>query len=115
MLYQLSYLGIEGQAWGYRGPVSACPEGHFCGAAHRNWRHSTLIPASLMMTPHLSISALRYTRSSSGDDPITPTPSCSSRVLIVGSASAATVSACSFWITAGGVRAGTNSAYHADT
>src|SRR6188768_1804674 len=59
MLYQLSYLGIEGQAWGYRAPVSACPEGHFCGAAHRNWRHSTLIPASLMMTPHLSISAFR--------------------------------------------------------
>src|SRR6266568_4631621 len=123
MLYQLSYLGIEGLAGVYRGSISACPGrrigkvrqalGGFCGGFPS--AYSTLMPASSMITLHFAISAARVTRNSSGDEPTTPTPSCSSLALVAGSASAATVSACILRMMDSGVLAGTNSAYQAET
>src|SRR5262245_49469295 len=66
-----------------------------------------VIPASLITGPHLSISDLRWAASSAGVDPTTTTPSCcSSRSLVTGSASAATVSACILAMISGEVLAG---------
>src|SRR6516164_11347180 len=74
-----------------------------------------LMPASLISGPQLSISDLRNCPSSAGVEPITNKPSCSRRPLIVGSASAAAVSAYIFCTIAGGVLAGTKKAYHPET
>lgn len=85
VLYQLSYLGLqEGAAFieaRFR-PVQDAPERRAAKvqapespAPHACPGHSTLIPASLISGPHLSISDLRNARSSSGADPITVTPS----------------------------------------
>src|SRR5262249_8782576 len=74
-----------------------------------------LMPASLITGPHLSISDLKNCPSSVGVEPITNKPSCSSRALIVGSASAPAVSAYIFRTIAGGVLTGTKKAYHPET
>src|SRR5262249_40230557 len=67
-----------------------------------------------MTGAHLSISALRKAASAAGVEPTT-TPSCSSRSLVAGSLSAATVSACILRMISGGVLAGAKSAYQEDT
>src|SRR5262245_9831873 len=95
---------------------------HRCSAHDRPplianaWPHSRiLMPASLMTGPHLSISARRNVASSAGVEPTTTTPSCSSRSLVRGSVSAATISACIFRTTTGAVLAGANNAYQEET
>src|SRR5262249_23099527 len=78
--------------------------------------HSRMVmPASLMTGPHLSISVFRNVASSAGVELTTTTPSCSSRALVVGSFSAATVSAWIFAMTSGEVLAGAKNAYQEDT
>src|SRR5262249_15637160 len=71
-----------------------------------------LMRASLIPGPHLPFPDLRTCRGPAGVEPITNKPSCSRRPLIVGSASAAAVSACIFRTIAAGVLAGTKKAYH---
>src|SRR4029450_9980607 len=60
-----------------------------CGYRKVHW---ALMSAALMIRPHLSISEFRKAASSSGVEPMTTTPPCSSFSLTAGSARAATVS-----------------------
>src|SRR5262249_11213394 len=85
------------------------PGGH--SASHSR----TVMPASLMIGAHLSISARRKAPSSAGVEPATTTPSCSSRCFVAGSASAAAMSAWIFRMIAGAVLAGANKAYQDET
>src|SRR6478752_5300356 len=92
-----------------------------CGASPdqltplRNAQFSTLILASRITGPHLSISDFRKLASSAGVEPFGVAPSSSNRDLTGGWASAALVSALIFAMTLGGVLAGTKKPNHDDT
>src|SRR5262249_59126296 len=76
---------------------------------------STLIFASRMTGPHLSISDLRKAASSCGVEPTSVAPNCSSRSFIIGWPSAATTSSLIFLMLVVGVLAGTKKANHVET
>src|SRR5215831_13115803 len=76
---------------------------------------STLIFASRMIGPHLSISDLRKAASSCGVEPTSVAPSRSSRSFTIEWPSAAATSALIFLMMAGGVLAGTKKANQVET
>src|SRR5262249_57277676 len=76
---------------------------------------STLIFASRMTGPHLSISDLTKPATSCAVEPTSVAPSCPSRSFTIGWPSAATTSSLIFLMMAGGVFAGTKKANQVET
>src|SRR6266516_4891083 len=102
---------LEVIAWNSIAPAQADP------APRPRFRHqlSTLILASRMTGPHLSISDFRKAASSAGVEPFGVAPSSSNRDLTGAWASAALVSALILAMTSCGVLAGTKKPNHENT